>query len=214
MTLAKERKNPMLVMVMLTRLIDFKYRIFFVRGSKRKTYHQAGDSKVSRYDEIWRLAPRRELIIKQDPSTIYVGQTLRFTYGISDAFITVLVTRATTKTLEGTIECGSNAGQKESYNREEILDCHDVFGSSLLHGLLREVKEYSWSSAEKSVTPSSPSRQPKLNLDFRVGADIKTKRKWHILKILGKSVNLLCERTNMRAKRRLSSCSSLPYKNR
>ena len=41
MTLAKQRKNPMLVMVMLTRLIDFKYRIFFVRGSKRKTYHQS-----------------------------------------------------------------------------------------------------------------------------------------------------------------------------
>ena len=97
MTLAKQRKNPMLVMVMHTRLIDFKYRIFFVRGSRRKTYHQAGTSKVSRYDEVWRLAPRRELIITQDPSTIYVGQTLRFSYGMSDAFNTVLVTRITTK---------------------------------------------------------------------------------------------------------------------
>ena len=45
-----------------------------------------------------------------------------------------------------------------------------------------------------------------------VDADVVHKRKWHILQILGKGVDLLIQKTNSRANRRLTKCSSVRYK--
>ena len=47
-----------------------------------------------------------------------------------------------------------------------------------------------------------------------VDADVVHKRKWHILQILGKGVDLLIQKTNSRANRRLAKCSSVRYKAR
>ena len=55
-------------------------------------------------------------------------------------------------------------------------------------------------------------RKPKLN--FLSPRNEKQKRKWHVLRILGKGVDLLCKSTNARAKRRLGKSNSDAYKNR
>ena len=47
-----------------------------------------------------------------------------------------------------------------------------------------------------------------------VPADVKYKRKWYVMKILGKGEKLLCERTNERAKRSLKRCRNEEYKKR
>ena len=69
----------MLVMVIASYVHELLYRVFFVRGSKRKTYHQSGTDRKAKYADIWRLAPRAELVLDLDVLSVFVGETLRFT---------------------------------------------------------------------------------------------------------------------------------------
>ena len=111
MTLNKQRDKPLLIMVIESRQMDFSYRTFFVRGSSRKTYHQGGTDETASYGDIWRLAPRDELVIEREISTIFIGQTLRLRHGMDVRYETILVTHKTSKTITGTIECGPNRGK-------------------------------------------------------------------------------------------------------
>ena len=95
MTFLKDKVKPMLAMITAKRTHDFSYRVFFVRGSSRKTYHQAGTDRKAKYNDVWRLAPRKELIFPQDVSNVFIGQTLRFTYGMNDTWVTILFLRKT-----------------------------------------------------------------------------------------------------------------------
>ena len=51
-----------------------------------------------------------------------------------------------------------------------------------------------------------------LNTSFCVPSDEKYRRKQHEMKILGKAGKLLCDKTYMKAKRRLRRCTSEQYK--
>ena len=70
-----------------------------------------------------------------------MGQTLRFTYGMSPTHITMTVTGSRRTVLEGTIVCGSKKGSHGVYEIVEMLDCKEIFGSTVLHHLLGQVKD-------------------------------------------------------------------------
>ena len=192
MSLKKQRNAPMLVMIIATEENTFVYRVFYVRGSSRATFHQAGRDKTNKYDEIWRLAPREELVVAQKVSDIFLGQTLRYTYGVNEKWETVVVTRQTSTTINGILVCGENRGESKILEKAEIVEAQGIFGSSLLHDVLQKVKTLEWTDANRSKTRDLPRRQPKLNPKFMVPADEKYKRKWHVMKILGKGEKLLC----------------------
>ena len=80
MTLQKDHQKSMLVMITHAKNKKFLYRQFFIRGSKRKTFHEGAQDKEIDYTEVWRLAPRRELLRHRDPRSARRGQTLRFTF--------------------------------------------------------------------------------------------------------------------------------------
>ena len=58
----------------------FLFRVFSYKGKVRKTYHEGAKDKKNRYDEIWRLAPRRELMLPRSVKDIRRGQTICFDY--------------------------------------------------------------------------------------------------------------------------------------
>ena len=130
----------MLVMVIETRDTDFFYRAFFVRDSSRKTFHEGGTDRRATYQDIWRLAPRDELVIERDNSTIFIGQTLRFLYGVTPGYHTVIVTLKTSRSITGLIECGNCRGKTGTFELCKIVQCQEVFGSSLLHGFLKKTR--------------------------------------------------------------------------
>ena len=85
---------------------DFLYRVFCVRSSSRKTYHQSGTDRKSKYIDIWHLAPRTKLVPDQDISSVFIGETLRLTYGIEEKSETIVVVRQTSSTITGILQCG------------------------------------------------------------------------------------------------------------
>ena len=78
--------------------------------------------------------------MKTDVSRIFVGQTLRFLYGMSEQYTTVTVVAITSQMIQATIECGKNRGKAKQFQIYEIVNCQEIFGSSLLYGLLKKVK--------------------------------------------------------------------------
>lgn len=67
------------------------------------------------------------------------GQTLRFTYEEQD--ITAFITERTSRTLKGEVVCGTKRGQTQVFEQIEMLDCFELFGSSILKNLLSQVKD-------------------------------------------------------------------------
>ena len=65
-------------MVIECRKRTFIFRCFFVRGKKRKTFHQGAKDIEYQYSQVFRLAPRRELERERTLSEARCGQTLRF----------------------------------------------------------------------------------------------------------------------------------------
>ena len=68
MTLINEKHIMYLVMVIECRTTKFIFRCFFVRGKKRKTFHQGAKDIEYQYSQVFRLAPRRELERERKPS--------------------------------------------------------------------------------------------------------------------------------------------------
>ena len=177
MTLIKEKEKPMLVMIIDKYTHDFLYRVFFVRSSSRKTYHQSGTDRKSKYIDIWRLAPRTKLVLEQDVSSVFIGETLRLTYGIEEKSDTIVVVRQTSSTITGILQCGKSRGNTETYPKNEITRCQEVFGSPMLHSLLNDTKTLKWTLDNRCKTRNIPGRRPTLNSCFMVPEEELYKRK-------------------------------------
>ena len=111
MTLESNHKVMMLGMIIELKDSVFVWRTFFIEEQK-KTYYEGAKDVEYRYLDIWRLAPRRELVKCQNPSTARFGQTLRFEYGVGmeTSVIRAIITRTSSRKLRGVIECGRNRG--------------------------------------------------------------------------------------------------------
>lgn len=175
MTLKAKKKNSMLVMVIHVGEDHFTYRIFFVQHSKKKTYHEGTKDSIGLYNDIWRLAPRRELERRTQPDRAFIGQTLRFTYEMEVQY-TVTVLRRTFSSIKTLIICGSNDGKIKMFEILEISNCFELFGSTLLRDLLKQTKDVQWTEADKSKTQEIPTRTPKLNPEFEVPGGAENKR--------------------------------------
>ena len=81
---------------------------------------KAVEDQKARYGDIWRLAPRNELVIERDITSIFIGQTLRFMIGLNERYETVIVTYRTLKTITGTIECGPKRSETGVFQISEI----------------------------------------------------------------------------------------------
>ena len=57
-------------MIVENKTETFLFRVFSYKGKIRKTYHEGAKDKSYRYDEIWRLAPRRELMLSRSVKDI------------------------------------------------------------------------------------------------------------------------------------------------
>ena len=141
MTLSAKRNNPMLVQIIELKKDSFVYQCFFNQTSSAQTWHESGKDKTCSYADVWRLAPRRELVRPCSPGKIFVGQTLRFTYGMTTSHTTITVKSFGVKVVKGEIVCGPRRGDEGVYEIYEMLDCTEVFGSTLLHNLLTQVKD-------------------------------------------------------------------------
>ena len=131
----KAEKTPMLVFINDVAEEVFAYRIFFMQGSSKQTFHQSGKEKTSSYKDVWRLAPRTELVRSCDADKAAIGHTLRFEYGMSSSPVTISVTGFTSKAVKGTLLCGTHRGNSRTFETYEILNCTEIFGSSTLHNL-------------------------------------------------------------------------------
>ena len=152
----------------------------------------------------------------QNPSTARFGQTLRFEYGagMETSVVTAIVIRTSSRNLRGVIECGRNRGDEVDFDILEITGCHEIFGSSVLASLRERTLEMSWSGGQKTKTREIPEHKPKLSPDFIAPNNVENKRKWHLMKLLGKGEELLCKSTNERAKRTLARSQSSTWKKR
>ena len=135
MTLAKNHRVHLLIMIIARRQSTFIYRTFFSVGAKRKTFHEGRKDQVSSYDAVWRLAPRERLCQKGDLQNIHGGQTLRFKYGMEDEYTTVLVLEVRSRDWTGRIEAGRDRGKNRVYEFYEMTDTIEIFGSSLVQSL-------------------------------------------------------------------------------
>ena len=149
---------------------------------------------------------------KQNPMDARAGQTLRFIYEEQD--ITAFITKRCSRTLEGTLVCGTKRGRIRVFDQIEMLDCFELFGSPILQNLLTQVKDANWTEANKDSTLGKPEHRPELNPDFMVPEPVKHKRLWHVMKVLGEGAELLCQCTTKRSNRILSRSKSRAYKKR
>ena len=130
-----------------------------------------------RYEDVWRLAPRDELVRKQQVTDIFMGQTLRYICSVRDKPETMMVTKISRTTVTSILECGKNRGETKTIQKYVIVESQEIFGSSLLHSILQKVKKLDWAEAPRSQTPKIPKRRPKLSSEFIVPVDEAYKRK-------------------------------------
>ena len=109
------------------------YDLMIEIGKVRKTYHQGAKDKSYRYDEIWRLAPRRELMLSRSVKDIRRGQTISFDYDSGRVTARVISTKASS--VKGIILCGSERGTIKDFETFELLNVVELFASSLLYDL-------------------------------------------------------------------------------
>ena len=145
---------------------------------------------------------------EKNPKKVHPGDTIRFSYGVSDSSITALVLACTSTEIQARLECGKDRGKNRKFLQVEMVGCYELFGSSLLQNLLRSAKDAVWTDGAKTKTADIPPYKPKLSLAFRVPSDEPYKRKYHVLKILGEGCEMLCKCTNALAKRTLSRSTS------
>ena len=207
-TMRTNRKQTSLGMVIEKKDSSFIFRAFFVRGSKRKTFHEGAKDAEIRYENVWRLAPRRELVVRRKPEDARIGQTLRFEY--TQGPVTIRVVRTTSTEITGILECGRSRGQEKVFEKIEMQNCTEIFGSSILQQLYQKADSSEWADVTKTKTKDIPTRKPALK--FMCPRKEKHKRKYHVLKLLGEGSKLLCECTNKRAKRILARSRSAKYR--
>ena len=67
LTLKNDRAVINLGMIILVTDSSFLFRVFTAKGTSRKTYHDGAADKEFAFDQIQRLAPRRELMQPKHP---------------------------------------------------------------------------------------------------------------------------------------------------
>ena len=78
MTKHANRRNSILVLIIEAKEDTFACNCYFQQTSSANTSHQTGKVTECSYDDIWRLAPRRELIHPHQPDNSSPGQMHRF----------------------------------------------------------------------------------------------------------------------------------------
>ena len=81
------------------------------------------------------------MVEDQNISSIFLGQTLRVSHGMDEQYDTSVVTNVISSTVSGILLCGTNRGSNVDIQKLEIAHCQEVFGSPLLHNLLKAVKQ-------------------------------------------------------------------------
>ena len=175
MTLKDEKHIIYLGMVIECRTTKFIFRCFFVRGKKRKTFHQGAKHIEYQYSQVFRLAPRRELERERKPSEARCGQTLRFEY--THGIITVRVLKIISQKLTCIIECGASRGEERVFDMIQVVNCKEIFGSSILRDLYSETDEVNWVKTDSMKTKYLPESKPKLHETFMAPKNETNKRK-------------------------------------
>ena len=77
----------------------------------------------------------------------------------------------------GPVECGKDRGKDQTFELVEMVNCTEIFGSSLLQDLRNQALESDWVEASKTVTKDFPPYKPKLSDEFKVPEGENHKRK-------------------------------------
>ena len=174
MTAHSQKKISTLGMVIEAQDKIFVFREFFVKGSSRKTFHETENDKRYEYNDVWRLAPRRESTRKICINEINVGQCIRFEDNAG--MTTAVVTKIKSRTITVRVECGSNRGKIIEVEKLEIVNCSEIIASSILADLRKKILNSKWEECDSSRTPDTPLKKPKLKEDFWCPEPVKHKR--------------------------------------
>ena len=173
-TLGYEKNKTALGMIIEVKAKCFIFRVFYTKGRGRKTFHDGGKDKQYDFEDVWRLAPRRDLMLPQDAENIRIGQTINFDYG--NGRTTIRVESCRSRSISGMIECGKERGSIKEFEKIEILDCFELFASSLLQKMNMHLSDLEWENGKDSRTKDYPTRTPALNPDFCCPEPIRYKR--------------------------------------
>ena len=165
MTKCKDKKTMNIILIILVKRRTFLFRLLSAKGTNRKTFHEGRKDEELRYCDVWRLAPRRELMRSMSVTSVRIGTTLRFEY--ESAVMTARITRYTSRLLYGKIECGKHRGKLRTFEIIEVQNCYELFFSSLLPKLFKDLDDLKWENAKNSKTKSFPPFRPELRRDFR-----------------------------------------------
>ena len=152
-------------MVIECRKTKFIFRRYFVRGKKQKTFHQRAKDIEYQYSQVFRLVPRRELERERKPSEARCGQTLRFEYKTT-GIITARVLNIISQKLTGIIECGTSRGEQRMFDMIHVVNCKEIFGSSILRDLYLKTDEISWVKTGAIKTKYLSESKSKLHETF------------------------------------------------
>ena len=90
----------------------------------------------------------------------------------------------TSRKITDVIVCIAKRGQSESFNREELVNCHEIFGTTILKQLFEQTENLKWIQS-KTCDRAIPKPKPRLHAEFMVPEPIRYKRKWYLMKIIG-----------------------------
>ena len=138
-TLQKEKSVTFLGLLIECKRSSFIFRIYHTLGASRKIFHEGADDKEWDIDEVWRLAPRTELMLRREPEVVRVGQTVRFYYG--GEYFTIRVTKTLSKQTEGVIMCGQQRGTTKRFELIEMLSIEEIFFFDMLQELYSSMME-------------------------------------------------------------------------
>ena len=205
-TPSTDKEVSALGMIIENKTETFLFRAFSYKGKVRKTYHQGAKDKSYRYDEIWRLAPRRELMLSRSVKDIRRNQTISFDY--DSGRVTARVISMKANSVNGIIMCGSERGTVKAFETFELLNVVELFASSLLYDVHEALDTLKWEKTKRSKTKQLPKNQPSLNPNFMCPEPILCKRLWHFEKYFGEALQLVCDRSNERMRRKLEKSTS------
>ena len=140
------------------------------------------------------------------------GQTISFDY--DSGRVTARVISMKASSVKGIILCGSERGTVKDFETFELLNVVELFASSLLYDLHEALNTLKWEKTKRSKTKQHPKNQPSLNPNFMCPEPILHKRLWHFEKYFGEALQLVCERSNERMRRKLEKSTSEDYKRR
>ena len=64
-------------------------------------------------------------MLRREPNTARVGQTIRFDY--TNGSVTINVTKIMRREIEGIIQCGKRRDERGVFEKVEMVDYHEIF---------------------------------------------------------------------------------------